>query len=685
MRSLAALLLLGSTAAFAGVDPFADDAGTMVELGDLELEDWLELPISSVSLQEEKVSQAPASVFVLSGDDLRNAGFRTLGEALRTVPGLFVVPDTAYFNIGVRGLSMPGDQQSRFMVMVDSVPVNDSVGIGQSFIDRELPVGLQAVERIEVIQGPIGGIYGPVAFTGAVNVVTRKSIKPSADVLAGAEVNSVGLSGGELSGAFSGRLFGKVDVLANIGGWGTRGGTTTYPEWSLFSDRPSPADATVHLGASHAENALLKLGWEGLTFTLGYAQKRHGLDSAPYGAVIGNPGTYYSNQNVLMNLAWEHRIGIVGVMLRGSFQEALYHDELPFSDGAQLRNYRDDSFDRWASAEARVTVTPIPELRLVAGGLGQYHLTDQLYGYTDEDRTQTPVRYGSVNLYALLEGRLLHERLLLQGGVNYSYHSLFSGTLVPRAAAVYRVTDTLTAKLSVSGGFRHPTFFEAFYDDGVAFVPNKELTGDSALSTELTIEAQPRRWARVGVTGFDTHYARLIAEKSVLDPLADGVPGPGAMDVLSSYVNLPPFDVYGAQAFFDLRQNRARVWGGVSVQDFHSDSFSRLPGFAHLTANLTVSTSYPYEPVTLSASGVLISPRWKDTVVPGAEAYVPWGGSLQLSARWAVPWVRGLALQLVVQNIFGQTLRHPVQGDYAPITEAQEPELLGRFNVEWRY
>src|SRR4051812_35086450 len=127
MRNLAVLLLMTATAAFAGVDPFASDAGAMVELGDVELEDWLELPIASVSLQEERVSQAPAAVFVLSGDDLRNLGFRTLGEALRTVPGLFVVPDSAYFNIGVRGLSLPGDQQSRFMVMIDGVPVNDSV------------------------------------------------------------------------------------------------------------------------------------------------------------------------------------------------------------------------------------------------------------------------------------------------------------------------------------------------------------------------------------------------------------------------------------------------------------------------------------------------------------------------------------------------------------------------------
>jgi len=685
MRNLAVLLLMTATAAFAGVDPFASDAGAMVELGDVELEDWLELPIASVSLQEEKVSQAPAAVFVLSGDDLRNLGFRTLGEALRTVPGLFVVPDSAYFNIGVRGLSLPGDQQSRFMVMIDGVPVNDSVGIGQSFIDRELPVSLQAVERIEVIQGPIGGIYGPVAFTGAVNVVTRKSVKPSADVLAGAEVNSVGLSGGELSGTYVGRVFGTVDVLASIGGWGTRGGTTRYPEWSLFDDRSHPGDNKVHLGAGHAENALLKLGWEGVTFTVGYAGKRHGLDSAPYGSVIGDGSLIYKNQNVLVNLAWEKRFGSVGLMLRGSFQEAVYHDDLPFDDGTMVRRYQDDSFDRWTSAEARVTVTPIPELRFVAGGLGQYHLTDQIYGYSDEERTRNPVNYGSVNVYGLVEGRLVHDRLLLQGGVNYSYHSLFSGTLVPRAAAVLHATDTVTTKLSISGGFRHPTFFEAFYDDGVAFVPNKGLQGDSALSAELTVEAQPKRWARVGITGFDTNYSRLIAEKSTFDPAADGLPGPGASDFLSSYENLPAFQVFGLEAFFDLRHPRVRVWGGASLQDFRSNELVRLPGFAHLTGNLTVSTNYPYEPVTLSASGVLISPRWKGTEVPGAQSWVPWGGSLQLGARWAVPWVRGLAVQLMVQNIFGRSLRHPVPGDYAPITEAQEPELLGRLNVEWRY
>ena len=77
-----------------------------VEMGDLDIDALLDPRVAAVSLHEEQASAAPASVFVLTQDDLRSHGFRTLAEALRSVPGLFTYSDGFYQYAGFRGVGL---------------------------------------------------------------------------------------------------------------------------------------------------------------------------------------------------------------------------------------------------------------------------------------------------------------------------------------------------------------------------------------------------------------------------------------------------------------------------------------------------------------------------------------------------------------------------------------------------
>ena len=316
----------------------------------------------------------------------------------------------------------------------------------------------------------------------------------------------------------------------------------------------------------------------------------------------------------------------------------------------------------------------LASLRMVLGGLAQHHWTTQAFGYADEASTTVPVQFATTNVYGLVEWRPLAERLLLQAGASWHWHSLYASQVSPRVAAVFQVTQRTTAKLLVSYGFRTPTLFEGYYTDGAAFVPSPGLTGDASASVEASLEHRFARGTTARLTLFDTSYQRLITQESELDEGSDGVPGPSAADVSAHYRNLPPFQVHGAQLAIDVHQPRFRLWGGVSVQDVRSTLPLVMPGFANLTANLSLSTNWPWRPITFAVSGLVISPRHKASLLVSADSgWVPWGGSVQASARWAVPWVAGLGVQLTLANILGTTLMHPVQGDYAPITAAPSP------------
>jgi outer membrane receptor for ferrienterochelin and colicins len=152
----------------------ADDSW---EITDLSLEELLESdrPVTIATKVTSRASEAPSIVTVIPRSVLEAYGYRTVGEALAGVPGLYVVDDHVTANVGIRGVNGGPDSWSRIVkIMVDGrpVPYHSTGGylLGFEFIP------MQAVEAIEVIRGPASGLYGANAFLGVINVVTRRAV-----------------------------------------------------------------------------------------------------------------------------------------------------------------------------------------------------------------------------------------------------------------------------------------------------------------------------------------------------------------------------------------------------------------------------------------------------------------------------------------------------------------------------
>ncbi len=120
------------------------------------------------------MTRAPASVTLVSADDIARFGYRTLADALRGVRGLYVSDDRNYSYLGVRGFMRPGDYNSRILLLVDGHRMNDNLYDGAYFGRDGLP-SIDIVERIEFVRGPSSSIYGSSAFFGIVNVVTKQA------------------------------------------------------------------------------------------------------------------------------------------------------------------------------------------------------------------------------------------------------------------------------------------------------------------------------------------------------------------------------------------------------------------------------------------------------------------------------------------------------------------------------
>ena len=170
----------------------ADDASPP-DLSALPLERLLDLEIEGASKFPQKLTAAPSVVTVVTSSEIKEHGYRTLADILRTVPGLYVTNDRNYEYLGARGFGRPGDYNSRVLLLVDGQRINDDVYDG-ALIDRSFPINVDLIERVEFVPGPASAVYGSNALLGVINVVTR-SARDIDGVEVAAEVGSLGARG----------------------------------------------------------------------------------------------------------------------------------------------------------------------------------------------------------------------------------------------------------------------------------------------------------------------------------------------------------------------------------------------------------------------------------------------------------------------------------------------------------
>ncbi|RZA05870.1 MAG: TonB-dependent receptor, partial [Proteobacteria bacterium] len=120
---------------------------------------------------EQSVEDAPASVTIITGDELRKKSYNDLGDAVRNIEGVIVNGSANETDISIRG--MPPDYT---LILVDGkrqssreTRVNGNRGYEQSFVPPA-----EAIERIEVVRGPMSSLYGSDAIGGVINIITRK-------------------------------------------------------------------------------------------------------------------------------------------------------------------------------------------------------------------------------------------------------------------------------------------------------------------------------------------------------------------------------------------------------------------------------------------------------------------------------------------------------------------------------
>jgi len=183
------------------------------DISNKSLEELMNLTVTSASKKPENLSGAAAAIFVITSDDIRRGGFTSIPEALRMVPGLYVTRiNASWWSVSARGFS--DYLNNKMLILVDGRSLYNPEFGGIEWDQQAIP--MEQIERIEVIRGPGGTLWGANAVNGVINIVTKSAARTqgvAVETSASAEEGYTASAryGGKLGENLSYRIYGKSE------------------------------------------------------------------------------------------------------------------------------------------------------------------------------------------------------------------------------------------------------------------------------------------------------------------------------------------------------------------------------------------------------------------------------------------------------------------------------------------
>jgi iron complex outermembrane receptor protein len=630
-------------------------AAAEADLTRLPLERLLEMRVTAASSYDQSSAEAPSSVSVITAEEIRKNGYRTLAEALASLPGLYVTDDLSWGYIGSRGFNRIGDYNSRVQLSVNGLRTNDAL-FDMAYVGSEFPLDMALIERIEFAPGPGSSIYGSNAMLGVVNVVTR-----TAASLAGPRVALATGSNGlrTVEASFGKRFDNGLEVLAAASGLRTHGQDLRFPEF----DAPQTGSG-------------LARGQNGENYRRGYLRATYGgfdLEVLAGRRDKLTPSIYDGSDFLRNETRVIDSMGIAALRYRARIEA---HTELEARVSTGRYDYtgiypalgfpdsRDDAAGRWRGAELRIVSSYIGGHKLVAGAEVQQdrHL-DQVNADTEAvylDRHDSGRRAA---VYVQDEWRLT-EGWLLNAGMRYDRYYSFGASTNPRVALIGKLSTDTTVKLLHGSAFRAPNAYELYYESN-GFSSNGALGPERMRSTEAAIEQRVGESLVWRASLFHYRFDDLIEQMDEGEELV--------------FRNRGSVTGRGAEGSATLLLgDGARLDASASLHDVRQSDGQRATNSPRYTAKASYEAPFAGGAVTAALRLLVVGPR-----LDRDRARVPASVVANLVLATHQPW-RGATFTLGIYNLFDRHNRDPVSEYYVP---AQVPGLARnvRIGAEWRF
>jgi outer membrane receptor for ferrienterochelin and colicin len=596
----------------------------------VSLDSLLNIRVDAASKYAQRIADAPASVTIVSADDIRRHGYRNIQEVLEVVRGFYVSNDRNFATLGTRGFSRPSDYNNRHLLLIDGHTLNDQTWSAAP-LGSELPINLDAIERIEIIRGPGSALYGTNAMLAVINIVTK-----SADQLDGTSGSiRVGTHGMRELGLAYGRRIGAKGSIALSGlGFRSDGENLYFPEL----DAPE-----TNGGVSREKDwergigGMGAVGWGSLTARGGYRSRSKGIPTGSFGSSLADPRSETVDETLWGELGLRQEFGgTTRVSLRAFGDRYRYRgiyaagEPVPYDDGGGSTSI---------GAEALVTWDPSSRNRLTLGGETRH--TSRADYYEKQADGTTTSDDSPFNLSALFAQHDLTfpGGFALTSGLRFDHQRAGPGAVTPRFALVHSGIDGLVVKAIFGEAFRAPSTAEAHLTT-TYYTRNPELRAERIRSMELEV----RRRMSPSLSLGGSIYHNLM--RNLIDQVDDPATGVSFRNVASATAHGVEFEAdFLPVTAFSLRTR-------YSWQITHDESGTRLTNSPEQVATVLLTGRLTR---TLSLGGTLRHESSR-RLLSGAStpAFTRADANLRFEPLTGSAWNRSRieALSLRVTNLF---------------------------------
>jgi outer membrane receptor for ferrienterochelin and colicins len=481
------------------------------DITELSISELMNLEVETVygaSRFEQKITEAPSSVSIVTAEEIKRFGYRTLAEVLNGVKSFYISYDRNFSYAGVRGFGRAGDFNDRILILVDGNKMNDNITTG-AFIGTDFPIDIELIERIEVIRGPGSSIYGSNAFFAVINVITRDS-----NNLKGIEFSSdVGSYGTYKERISYGKKFQSGFELITSGTWYTSSGQDLY--FSAFDNPATNNGIAQGIDFDRHQSVFLSLSNQDIVIEGGYSARTKGVPTGYYQTDFNDPNNQTVIARIFSDLKYEKNLN-----KRSSIMVRAYYDKFDYTgDFINLGiDTRDNENGEWFGGELKYSID-LDEIHKVSLGaeyqdnIKQLQQTYRVAPYIPDLNDNTTSQVSA--LYFQDEITLL-KNLLVNFGGRYDHYTTFGGTFNPRVAVVYSPYDSSRLKLIYGTAFRAPNNLELYLTVSSGPQGNPNLSPEKIEQVELVYEQYWSHHIRTSISGFHYKISDLISQ--TLDP-----------------------------------------------------------------------------------------------------------------------------------------------------------------------
>jgi len=627
----------------------------------------MKVTIETVSKFEQRVIEAPASVTIVTKDEIKKFGYRNLADILRAVPGLFVNYDRAYHYLGMRGFARPGDYNTRFLLLIDGHRVNETI-FDTATIGNDFPMDIDLIDRVEVIRGPGSSLYGTNAIFGIINVITRKGRDLKGFETSG-EIGSFYTYKGRLS---YGNKFEKgPEILFSGTLYDSQGDRTLY-----YKEYDSPATNFGKARDCDDEgygNFFGKVSFYDFTLEAVYNKRKKEVPTGSYETVFNSQGNKIIDERAFLDLKYERQLPY-----ELKFKGRIYYDHYYYQgnyvydfaapgDPPSLVTAKDHTYSEAVGGEFQLSKTLFEKHNLIFGSeyrnaFRQDQKYSEIIPLVDDRRSGW-----NWAIYLQDEFEILRN-LRFNAGIRYDYYSTSGGTINPRLAITYLPFERTILKLIYGQAFRAPNVYELYYTDSVSMKANPDLDPETIKNLEFVFQ----QYIGFNLWGKATFYYQWI--KDLINQETDPADG------FLVFRNVDKVEAGGME--LELEGKWKNGWSGrlsYALQKAKDKETGK------------VLTNSPIHLIKLNG----IVPIWKDKLFLGLEEQFTSGRKTYTGGQaksffttnltlFSANLIKGLEISATVYNLFNRKYFDPV-GEEHRQDKIEQDGIAFRFKTTYRF